>query len=314
LFVLIEQLKGYLTSHIAWAGYVLVIVLLALTMVTCTITRGTCSWIELGGSFHLQSSQLAVAFVGLAISMWLSTHSLSELKNVGIFLALVGLPAALILIEPDLGTTVIFILSVGSCLFVGPSRWSHLGILTVLAAIVIAAGWVFVVKDYQKERVFSFVAGTQVASDAHYNAQQALIAVGSGQLWGQGLGQGIQSHLRFLPERQTDFIFASLAEEWGFLGSSALIFLYAVLIGGVLYLSFSSNSLVAHYFGCITAIFLTFQTVVNIGMNMGLFPITGITLPFVSYGGSSILSLYIHLGILQAVAAQQATSHQLHIG
>jgi rod shape determining protein RodA len=217
-------------------------------------------------------------------------------------------------IEPDLGTTVIFLLSVGSVLFIGPTKWTHLLGLFLIGLLVVAVSWVFVVKDYQKERITSFVAASKDISDAHYNAQQALIAVGSGQLWGQGLGQGIQSHLRFLPERQTDFIFASLAEEWGFLGSVAVVFLYMALIGWILYLAFTSSSAAAQYFGCITAIFLTIQTAVNIGMNIGLFPITGITLPFISYGGSSVLSLYMHLGIMQALAHNTAATPHLHIG
>ena len=169
-------------------------------------------------------------------------------------------------------------------------------------------------EDYQKSRLTSFsqinqqtelMLETDANQDAAYNARQALIAVGAGQLWGQGLGRGSQSHLKFLPERQTDFIFASFAEEWGFLGSSLILTLYLLLLAFLLYIAINEADQAKQLY--VLTVFMMFfvQIFINIGMNLALVPITGITLPFLSYGGSSILSLFFTLALVQRVVFEQ---------
>ncbi len=147
----------------------------------------------------------------------------------------------------------------------------------------------------------------------HYNARQALIAIGSDQSTGKGLGQGIQSHLRFLPERQTDFIFASLAEEYGFIGTMMVLSLYGILISFCLYVGYKSSTQSEQLFCYSIAALLFFQSWVNMGMNLGLIPIAGLTLPLLSAGGSSVIALCGTLGIIQAIAKTPRSKLTLHL-
>jgi len=173
--------------------------------------------------------------------------------------------------------------------------------------------WSLVLKPYQKQRITSFIKPSEDTRGASYNANQAMISVGSGQFFGRGLGEGSQSHLRFLPERQTDFIFASIAEEFGFIGSTLIIFLYLILVLFLLRMALTAREKSVILFIFITITVITLQTFVNIGMNMGLLPITGITLPLLSYGGSSILTLSGTLGIIQSALLGQKKELTLDI-
>jgi rod shape determining protein RodA len=139
-------------------------------------------------------------------------------------------------------------------------------------------------------------------SSSAYNARQALIAVGSGRIFGRGIGQGVQSHLRFLPERQTDFIFASFAEEWGFIGAVFLLLLYFILLNFILYLAYRIEDFRQKLYLLVVFTMFLVQIFINIGMNMAILPITGITLPFLSYGGSSVISLFFALGVAASIA------------
>ena len=199
-------------------------------------------------------------------------------------------------------------------LLFNPLSWQQILALLLSLSIITAGMWLFVLEDYQKSRLTSFsqinqqtelMLETDANQDAAYNARQALIAVGAGQLWGQGLGRGSQSHLKFLPERQTDFIFASFAEEWGFLGSSLILTLYLLLLAFLLYIAINEADQAKQLY--VLTVFMMFfvQIFINIGMNLALVPITGITLPFLSYGGSSILSLFFTLALVQRVVFEQ---------
>ena len=223
-----------------------------------------------------------------------------------------AVPAVLILVEPDLGTTIVYLLSIFVILFLEKTKKTHMALLVAAGMITITIAWFFVLEPYQKSRITSFISPTD-SQGSGYNARQSLIAVGSGQTLGRGLGQGVQSHLRFLPERQTDFIFASFAEEFGFFGSSIVILLYTALIATTLTIGRNANSRAEQLFCYVTATMTLFQTGVNIGMNTGLMPITGITLPFFSYGGSSIITLLTMHGIVQSVHNTQKQKVTLHL-
>lgn len=184
--------------------------------------------------------------------------------------------------------------------------------LAIGAGITALLAWFLLLQPYQKQRITSFISPEQ-SSDGNYHVEQALIAVGSGELTGRGLGQGVQSYLRFLPERQTDFIFASIAEEYGFIGGIVVLSLYALLIGFIIYTGSTTSRASAQFYCYGVAIALLLQMGVNIGMNMGLVPVTGITLPFLSYGGSSILSLTIALAIVQSIVRLQKPQAKLHL-
>lgn len=304
IFVTVSKFPFTFWKEYRWLGYGMLLFLLMLTLGIGTVTRGTTSWIPIG-PYHLQPSQLAVPLAALLLAGQLTNRDLSSWKNLGHILLLMALPVGFIMIEPDLGTSVIYLASLGSLLLVSNVPVKYLALLAGSALLVLVLAWNLVLKDYQKERITSFVSAQSQETDAHYNAQQSLIAVGSGQVFGRGLGQGVQSHLRFLPERQTDFIFASFAEEWGFVGSIIMVSLYILLVGYILYLSTITNSETEQYYCLVIGVMIAIQSIVNIGMNIGLLPITGITLPFVSYGGSSLLSLLFALGIVYGVAQRQ---------
>ena len=176
----------------------------------------------------------------------------------------------------------------------------------LVAMIPVILGWQFLLHDYQKQRILSF-ASPEEHQTASYNAEQSLIAVGSGRLLGRGLGHGVQSQLRFLPERQTDFIYASYAEELGFLSVILLLALYLTLCLALLWRSaVTPDRMMSLYLAGLTTQLIV-HIAVNIGMNMGLLPITGITLPFMSYGGSSLLSFALSLGIAERIVIEAKT-------
>lgn len=311
IFFTVSRFEFDQIQNLAWPFYGLINLLLIIALIYGQLTDHTGRWIPILGRFNAQPSQLAIPATALVLlSLQESFNSLRGLIK-ALFIILI--PAVLILVEPDLGTTAVYTMSVGSIIFV--SRISSQKIVSLLSLVVISSilAWLLILQPYQKQRITSFVNPSQDTRGANYNARQALIAVGSGQLFGQGLGQGIQSHLRFLPEHQTDFIFAALAEEFGFIGSIIVVGLYLVLIGSIFKLAFAVKSQEAFSFCVCIAVATSVQAGVNIGMNIGLLPITGLTLPFLSYGGSSILSLSLTYGIVQSIVSRIQPQAHLHL-
>lgn len=313
LFGIVAQLP--FSWYLKWSvpSYVALCILLIIPLMIGKTTRGIAGWIDIGTLFSIQPSQLAIPIVAILISRILV---LEDIKKGLVFLKvliLLAIPAALILVEPDLGTTVIYILTLGVVLYHSPVRWQYVAGVIGLGLVAMVIGWMFILRPYQKERITSFMGDSTVLTDANYNAQQALIAVGSGQIIGRGLGQGVQSHLRFLPERQTDFIFASLAEELGFVGSVLVVILYLVLSLFCMYVGLRTADKAGRYFCLAAASMLIFQSGVNIGMNIGLLPITGITLPLLSYGGSSIIATCLILGIVQSINRRLPAKSGFHL-
>lgn len=280
-----------------WKG--LVVILIGLLLFG-RVTRGAAAWIDLGWGLRFQPSQFA-----LMIALWKALPKFAKQRPLADselveFLWLLLVPAVLIALQPDFGTMILYCLSLLPLVLWQklPKRYWQAFLISVFAISVI--GWNFVLKPYQQARITNFLAGSQTdASNAGYNARQALIAVGAGQWLGRGLGHGTQSQLRFLPERQTDFIFASLAEEWGLIGALAVIGLYLALILFLLMEARRHHDPQPSLWLAVTAVYFLAQVLVNIGMNIGLLPITGVTLPLVSYGGSSLLATMLLLGVAQ---------------
>ncbi|MFZ1720946.1 MAG: FtsW/RodA/SpoVE family cell cycle protein [Microgenomates group bacterium] len=293
-------------------GYGGLISSLILVLLVAGGTRNTSRWIQVGDLFSIQPSQFAIPIAGLAVAHFISQNSLRSPKSTLKLLLLLFLPAVLIMIAPDLGSTILFLATVGSLILFSDIPKKYIAGLVIGGMVVTVFSWFFVLQPYQKARITSF-ASPEDSSDGNYHVEQALIAVGSGELSGRGLGQGVQSYLRFLPERQTDFIFASLAEEYGFIGGVFVLSLYALLIGYILYTGATTSNLTAQLYCYCIATALLIQMGVNIGMNMGLVPVTGITLPLLSYGGSSILSILISLAIIQSIIKMQKPQVKLHL-
>ena len=284
--------------------YVAVVGLLGLVFVSGIVTRGAARWLEFGtGQF--QPSEFSKVVLILLLASALSSH-ISRLSFKG-FLMSAGLtivPVLLIYFQPDLGTSIILLtIWLGVIVAAGLKPFylfsmaaSGLGLLVPLWSVL---------KDYQRRRIISFLNPARDPLGSGYNVLQAQIAVGSGQFWGRGFGRGTQSHLQFLPEHYTDFVFASLSEEWGFVGALVLLLFFAVLLVRILMVARDAGD----GFGNLIAIgvfsFLLPQIFINVGMNLGIMPITGIPLPLVSYGGSSLWVTMMALGLVQSVAIRR---------
>jgi len=311
VFFLISKIRFTQLQSLAWPIYTLVNILLIISYLYGFFSGKTGRWIPILGAYNLQPSQMAIPATILALNS--IKGSLNKLTNLIKYLAVIALPAGLILIEPDLGTTIIYLISTGIIIFLSDISWKKIATLINIIVVGVIFSWFFVLKPYQKQRITSFIDSNQNTQGSSYNARQSLIAAGSGRLIGRGLGQGVQSHLKFLPERQTDFIFASLAEEFGFIGSITVVFIYLLLINFLIQTGLKSVSKAQYHFCMSLAVMITFQTGVNIGMNIGLVPITGLTLPLLSYGGSSLLSLMAMLAIVQSISNHAQSKKTLHL-
>lgn len=279
--------------------YLIVITLLILVLIIGDRTFGAARWINLG-VFQLQPSEIAKLVILLFLARFFAEKE--EFKTLDFFLLLgiVGLPMLLILFQPDFGTAmVIFVIMLVMLAF---SKAPKIILAIILGLLIVSApiGWHFL-KTYQKQRIYTFINPAQDPYGSGYNVTQAKITVGSGGLWGQGIGKGTQIQLNFLPVAHTDFIFASTAEALGFVGSSVLLVLLIVLISRVISLARSAKDVFGFYFAIGWSFVLLFQVFVNVGMNLGIMPVTGIPLPFVSAGGSSMLTNMAAIGILQSI-------------
>ncbi|PIR93303.1 rod shape-determining protein RodA [Candidatus Falkowbacteria bacterium CG10_big_fil_rev_8_21_14_0_10_43_10] len=264
--------------------------------------RGTRAWFEFGG-FSLQPSELVKIVVVLALAKYFSaaSYKINQLKHIILTGLIVFLPIILILWQPDFGSaTIIFIFWLAILAIFGLNR-KQIIIITFISLMLFATSFFFLLKDYQKERILTFLNPNISSLEQGYNVAQAIIAIGSGGLFGKGLGFGSQSQLKFLPESQTDFIFAVIGEELGLLGVIFLTTFFAVLFFRMLYWVRHLNNNFGLYI-ILGAIILFFvQMFINIGMNIGILPVVGIPLPFVSYGGSSLIASLVLVGIAESV-------------
>jgi rod shape determining protein RodA len=265
--------------------------------------RGSARWIDFG-FFQLQPAELAKMVVGIGLARWLYVYrgQINSWRNVGLTFLYAALPATLIFFEPDLGSSVIVMAIWFGLLLISPVRRYYIVVLLALAIVAGALGWQFVLRDYQKQRVEVFLNPDSDPQGQGYNVRQAMIAVGSGQWFGRGLGQGVQSGLRFLPEKHTDFVFASASEEIGFVGSLSILALFVILMHRLLTIMKRARDDLAMYMVAAVLCLFASQVTINIGMNIGLLPVTGIPLPMFTAGGSSMLVTAIALGVAQNIA------------
>jgi len=289
----------------SWALYGLAAVLLVGVLFFGNVIRGTKGWFTFS-AFNFQP----VEFAKLALIIFLSryfvrgAHEIFRFRHILISGFFTGILGVLVLLQPDFGSAlVLFILWFAMLFLIGIKR-SHLMLLILLVAVLLAGSWFFIFQDYQKERILSFFNPSLDPLGRGYNITQAQIAVGSGEIFGRGVGFGPQSQLRFIPESQTDFIFAVLAEELGFLGSSLILGLWCIIFWRMVQLAKKTRDNFALFLVAGTAIVFLIQIFVNIGMTVGVAPVTGISLPFLSYGGSALVINLAMIGILQSVAVR----------
>ncbi len=292
-----RALKNYTGIIYVFACLILVAVLFLGASV-----RGTSSWFNLG-VFNLQPSEFIKVVIIIILSKYFSKSGLesNNLKKTIISGIYVVIPVLLVVLQPDLGSALIITFTWFAMLLISGIKRNHLLMIIFAAVVVSGISWNFVLKDYQKDRVMTFLDSQHDLKGAGYNVNQSIIAIGSGSIWGKGLGHGSQSQLNFLPEKHTDFIFAVIAEEMGFIGVLMVLGLFGLIFYRLLKISEEAQDNFGKFLVLGTSVVLFFHVIINIGMNMGIMPVTGIPLPFVSYGGSSLISLMMMFGIVQSV-------------
>lgn len=275
--------------------YIISILLLIVTLVIGQVTRGTVRWIPIG-SISIQPSEIVRPFLFIFFANYIAEKKLN-LKRLFKIIILMALPLFLILVQPSLGVTALT--AIGFLGLFLASEIDKKSILYLIFSILVIAPLLFMVlKPYQRDRLTAFIDPSKDPLGAGYNAIQSTISVGSGKLLGRGLGRGVGTQLAFLPEHHTDFIFASVAEEMGFVGALVLLVLtFSLLYRIVTYTENAINFPARLFLGGLVLTLFT-QVVVHVGMNMGLFPITGVPYPLVSAGGSSLLATLTSLGIV----------------
>ncbi len=287
-------------KNLSWIFYLIGIILLIIVLFWGKTIFGSKRWIDLI-IFDLQPSEFMKIFLIFVLSsLFADKVGDVSLQRIIFGFILIFIPVFLVLRQPDLGSAIILmVIGFAIILYSKLSTKQIVSIILILVTLL-PLTW-FVLKDYQKERLFTFLNPTKDRFGAGYNVIQSTITVGSGGLFGKGFGHGPQSQLNFLPVAHTDFIFSGFAEAVGFLGSIVLIIIFAILIYRVINVAKISKD----HFGMLVAVgiaaMLIFQVFINIGMNLGIMPVTGITLPFVSYGGSSMILNLCCIGILQSI-------------
>jgi rod shape determining protein RodA len=276
-----------------------------------TATRGAKSWIPLPG-FNLQPSELGKVLLIVALSGFLVERMREMGRQTTSRVMLLGLlPTMLVMAEPDLGSASVYVAGTLAILFVAGAPWRHFAALIALFAVsvsfvLVAAPklGVEVLKPYQVSRLTAFLHPSADPGDAGYQQAQSLTAIGSGEKTGRGIENATQTTLGFLPEHHTDFIYAVIGEAYGFAGCALVLSLYALLIWRALHILTIAKNLFGALIAGGIAVMLLFQLFVNIGMNVGIMPITGVTAPLLSFGGSSMLSTFLALGLLHSINAQ----------
>ncbi len=321
IWLFISVIIFLITSLINWSFlkntriivilFLLSVFILSLLFVLGSVWKGSQSWFNFG-VFSFQPLDPIKLVVILLLAKYFSRRHI-EIANIrhilvsGFYTFVIFF---LVLLQPDFGSAIIvFFIWLGMVLISGISK-KHLLVVFIVGLVAFGLLWFGVFKPYQKDRIKNFIHPLTNVRGSGYNAYQSTIAVGSGQVFGKGIGYGTQSKLQFLPEYQTDFIFAAFAEEWGFVGVLILFILYGIIFFRMLKISFRGGSNFEILFGTGLTILFLVHTTINIGMNIGLLPVTGNTLPFMSYGGSHLLTEFLGLGILMGMRGSSRTVHR----
>jgi rod shape determining protein RodA len=307
VFMIIVFLIDYrIINEGAYVIYGLSVALLVIVLLYGYTTHGSQRWISLGG-FSFQPSELMKLTVVLALSRYFDDHKSNEpytLKELFSPFLIVLVPFLLILKQPDLGTALIIIIIFASMVFFIGVNWKSVAIVFTGCLMLMPIGWHFL-KDYQKDRLIMFLNPDNDPLGAGYHIIQSMIAIGSGGIFGKGFLKGSQTQLKFLPEQQTDFVFSVFAEEWGFVGALILIILFTALIFWGLKIALHSRDLLGTLISFGITALISWEVFINIGMVLGILPVVGIPLPFLSYGGSAMIVLMTATGLLMNVSVRR---------
>ncbi len=295
-----------------WSGalYVFALLLLCLVLVFGVGAKGAQRWLSLG-FIRFQPSEIMKIAMPLAVAAWVVRRGLPpRIDTTLVCLAIILMPSLAIALQPDLGTAILVAASGAFVVFMAGISWWQIAAGMMAAIAAIWPAWLFLLKDYQKQRVLTLFDPEADRLGAGWNIIQSKTAIGSGGWSGKGWLQGTQSHLDFLPERHTDFIIAVLAEEWGFRGVLVLLALYSAVVARGFWISLTAQTSYGRLLA--SAITLTFcvYVIVNMGMVAGLLPVVGVPLPFVSFGGTAIVTLMLGFGILTAISTEKRIMSQ----
>ena len=302
LAAVIPDYRFLRTGNSVFYVYVIILISLALILVVGQTTLGAQSRFNFG-FFSLQPSDPAKLVLIMVLAKYFSKRHIliGDLRHIVVSGLYMFFIFALVFVQPDFGSGIIIASVWFGVVLVAGISWKHLGAVFLIGVTLFSGLWLFGFKEYQKQRILTFLHPLADVRGTGYNAYQSTIAVGSGQLLGKGVGYGTQSKLHFLPEYQTDFIFAAFAEEWGFAGVVFLFSLFGIVVFRILRISLYAETNFERIFGVGVATLLISHFLVHIGMNIGLMPVTGTTVPFLSYGGSHLITEFLAVGMLMGM-------------
>lgn len=294
--------------------YVFLLSILSLLFVIGHISKGAESWFHVAGIAFQPADLMKLVLIIVLAKYFSRRHiAIANIRHIIVSGVYALIPFILVVLQPDLGSALV-LLSIwfGMVLVSGISK-THLFAVIAMSVILFSFAWKLIFKPYQKARIINFIYPLQDIRGTGYNAYQSTIAVGSGGLYGKGVGFGTQSHLNFLPEYKTDFIFAAFAEEWGFIGSILLLIFYGIILYKLAVFALVADSTFEALFTYGVIIWLTTHIAINIGMNIGIMPVTGIPLPLMSYGGSHLLAECLALGMCVGMRRYAREGHKYQV-
>jgi rod shape determining protein RodA len=291
---------------IIFGFYIFSLLLLVLTYFMAPSVRGARAWIPLGGSFFdfkFQTSEITkLSLIILFSFFWAKAHiGIGQIKNLFKSFIYFAIPAILVLLQPDLGTVLIFFSIWFGYLLISGIKWKHLVAALLIFLITFSLMWTSFLKDYQKERIVGLFYPEHDPLGINYNVIQSKIAIGSAGFMGKGFGGGMQVKLGFLPEAQTDFIFAAFIEEWGVFGAFILISVFMFMLFRIVKAGLASDNNFSRFFCLGSVVMFLAQFILNAGSNLGILPVVGVSFPFLSYGGSNLLTSVLTIGIIQGI-------------
>ncbi|SRR6056297_356705 len=270
------------------------------------ITRGIKGWYKIAGISFNPVEPIKLIIIILLAKYFSKRHiEMYNFKHILISATYIAIPAALIFFQPDMGSVLILSALWVGVLIISGIKIKHFLILVLVGILIASLGWMFLLKPYQKERIVNFITPESQPLEGGWNQRQAKIAIGSGGFLGKGIGKGSQTQYGFLPEVKTDFAFSALAEETGFVGISIIFLLFSGLIWKIILIALKAKSNFPRLFGIGFAILIFTQVVIHTCVNIGICPVIGLPLPFISYGGSNLISVFLGLGILQSIKTRQ---------
>ncbi len=298
-------------THVVVTIYGILLFILTLLFALGHVSKGAESWFRLGGIAFQPSDLMKLGLIIVLAKYFSRRHiEIANIRHILVSAIYAGIPFILVVLQPDFGSAMVLFFIWFGLVFVSGISIKHLVAVFTIGAVTFALAWNFAFKPYQKARIMNFINPLQDLRGTGYNAYQSTIAVGSGGLYGKGVGFGTQSRLNFLPEHKTDFIFAAFAEEWGFVGSVLLLIFFFIIFAKLAYYALVADSTFEALFTYGVLIWFVTHVVINIGMNIGIMPVTGIPLPLMSYGGSHLVAEALALGMCAGMRRYARSGHK----